>query len=200
MKEKLHTGSPLSRNRQAFGAERLMTLLAGNRASRGDSPWDLCRPWAVSRQISIGDFRRRIRPSAAAIRQQKQPSSSPPSCARRQYRIYSDNAAASEDRARRARSQPKPRRAASLATVAETQATAVSATVIDFASVATRQPPLRPSVRTRRKRPNVKQQCPSPRRLMVIVLSGGAFAQQYQYGRLDTLTSPFSFHPASISS
>ena len=45
MKEKLHTGSPLSRNRQAFGAERLMTLLAGNRASRGDSPWDLCRPW-----------------------------------------------------------------------------------------------------------------------------------------------------------
>jgi hypothetical protein len=48
--------------------------------------------WAVSRQISIGDFRRRIRPSAAAIRQQKLHSSSPPSCARGQYRIYSDNA------------------------------------------------------------------------------------------------------------
>jgi hypothetical protein len=45
---------------------------------------------AVSRQISIGDFQRRIRPSAAAIRHQKQHSSSPPSCARRQYRIYSD--------------------------------------------------------------------------------------------------------------
>ena len=39
-----------------------------------------------------------------------------------------------------------------------------------------------------------------PAWLMVIVLSGEAFAQQYQYGRLDTLTSPFFFHPASISS
>jgi hypothetical protein len=47
---------------------------------------------ALSRQISIGDFRRRIRPSALVIREQKQWSSSPPSCAGRQYRIYSDNA------------------------------------------------------------------------------------------------------------
>jgi hypothetical protein len=47
---------------------------------------------ALSRQISIGDFRRRIRPSALVIREQKQWSSSPPWCASRQYRIYSDNA------------------------------------------------------------------------------------------------------------
>src|SRR5271166_3485356 len=47
---------------------------------------------ALSRQISIGDFRRRIRPSAAVIREQKQWSSSAPWCANRQYRIYSDNA------------------------------------------------------------------------------------------------------------
>ena len=45
---------------------------------------------AVSREISIGDFRRRIRPSAASNRQQKQHNSGPPSCTRRQYRIYSD--------------------------------------------------------------------------------------------------------------
>ena len=32
---------------------------------------------AVSRQMSIGDFWRRMQPSAPAIRQQKQPSSSP---------------------------------------------------------------------------------------------------------------------------
>ena len=49
---------------------------------------------ALSRQISIGDFRRRIRPSALLIREQKQWSSSPPWCASRQYRIYSDNAPA----------------------------------------------------------------------------------------------------------
>jgi hypothetical protein len=47
---------------------------------------------AMSRQISIGDFRRRIRPSPLVIRKKKQRSSSPPSCAGRQYRIYSDNA------------------------------------------------------------------------------------------------------------
>src|SRR5208283_5435170 len=39
----------------------------------------------------MGDFRRRIRPNAAVIREQKQWSSSPPWCASRQYRIYSDN-------------------------------------------------------------------------------------------------------------
>src|SRR5208337_2709454 len=50
---------------------------------------------ALSRQIGIGDFRRRIRPSALVIREQKQWTSSPPWCARRQYRIYSDNALAS---------------------------------------------------------------------------------------------------------
>jgi hypothetical protein len=42
--------------------------------------------------MSIGDFRRRIRSSAWVIRAQKQGSSSPPWCATRQYRIYSDNA------------------------------------------------------------------------------------------------------------
>jgi hypothetical protein len=47
---------------------------------------------ALSRQISIGDFRRRIRPSASMIREQKQCSSSPARRARRQYKIYSDNA------------------------------------------------------------------------------------------------------------
>ena len=47
---------------------------------------------ALSRQISIGDFRRRIRPSAAVIREQKQWNSSPPWWASKQYRIYSDNA------------------------------------------------------------------------------------------------------------
>jgi hypothetical protein len=47
---------------------------------------------ALSRQISIGDFRRRIRPSALVIREQKQRSSSLPGCASTQYRIYSDNA------------------------------------------------------------------------------------------------------------
>ena len=46
---------------------------------------------ALSRQISIGDFRRRIRSTAAAIREQKQWSSSAPWSANRQYRIYSDN-------------------------------------------------------------------------------------------------------------
>jgi hypothetical protein len=46
---------------------------------------------ALSRQISIDNFRRRIRPSALVIREQKQWSSSPPWCASRQYRIYSDN-------------------------------------------------------------------------------------------------------------
>jgi hypothetical protein len=56
------------------------------------------RPRALSRQISIGDFRRRIRPSALVIREQKQWSSSPPWCASRQYRIYPDNVAS---RARR---------------------------------------------------------------------------------------------------
>jgi exonuclease SbcC len=53
---------------------------------------------ALSRQISIGDFRRRIRPSALVIREQKQWSSRPPWRASRQYRIYSDNA---DRRARR---------------------------------------------------------------------------------------------------
>ena len=47
---------------------------------------------ALSRQISIGDFRRGIRPSAAAIHEQKQWSSNPPWGASRQYRNYSDNA------------------------------------------------------------------------------------------------------------
>ncbi len=42
---------------------------------------------ALSRQISIGDFRRGIRPSAAAIREQKQWSSNPPWGASRQYRF-----------------------------------------------------------------------------------------------------------------
>jgi hypothetical protein len=42
---------------------------------------------ALSRQISIGDFRRRIRPSALAIREQKQWSSILPWCASRQYRF-----------------------------------------------------------------------------------------------------------------
>ena len=47
---------------------------------------------ALSRQISIGGFRRQIRPSAAVIREQKQRSSSLPLYASGQYRIYSDNA------------------------------------------------------------------------------------------------------------
>ena len=51
-----------------------------------------CSVLALSRQISIGDFRRQIRPSALVIREQKQWISSPPWCASRQYRIYSDNA------------------------------------------------------------------------------------------------------------
>jgi hypothetical protein len=46
----------------------------------------------LSRQISIGDFRRRIRPGVFVIREQKQWRSSPPWSASRQYRIYSDNA------------------------------------------------------------------------------------------------------------
>jgi Zn-dependent oligopeptidase len=45
---------------------------------------------ALSRQISIGDFRHRIRPGALVIREQKQLRSSPPWSASRQYRIYSD--------------------------------------------------------------------------------------------------------------
>ena len=48
--------------------------------------------WALSRKISIGHFRHRIRPSASMIREQKQCSSSPASRASRQYKIYSDNA------------------------------------------------------------------------------------------------------------
>jgi hypothetical protein len=47
---------------------------------------------ALSRQISIGGFRRRIPPSALVIRERKQWNSRPPRCASRQYRIYSDNA------------------------------------------------------------------------------------------------------------
>ncbi len=47
---------------------------------------------ALSRQITIGHFRRRIRPSPSVIREQKQWSSGPSWCASRQYRIYSDNA------------------------------------------------------------------------------------------------------------
>jgi len=48
--------------------------------------------WALSRKISIGHFRHRIRPSASMIREQKQCSSSPAWRASRQYRIYSDKA------------------------------------------------------------------------------------------------------------
>jgi hypothetical protein len=48
--------------------------------------------WALSRQISIGDFRHRIRPGALVFREQKKWRSSPPWSASRQYRIYSDNA------------------------------------------------------------------------------------------------------------
>ena len=47
---------------------------------------------ALSRQISIGHFRRRIPSSASAIHEEKQRSSAPLSGANRQYRIYSDNA------------------------------------------------------------------------------------------------------------
>ena len=47
---------------------------------------------ALSRQISIGDFRRRIPPSVLVIHERKQWNSRPPRCASRQYRIYSDNA------------------------------------------------------------------------------------------------------------
>src|ERR1700688_3032898 len=63
---------------------------------------------ALSRQISIGDFRRRIRPSAAIIREQKQWSSSPPWCASRQYRVYSDNAQQGRHHARIERRLTKP--------------------------------------------------------------------------------------------
>ena len=49
--------------------------------------------WALSRQIGLGGFRRRIRLGAAVIREQKQWSSSLPLYASGQYRIYSDNAA-----------------------------------------------------------------------------------------------------------
>jgi hypothetical protein len=62
---------------------------------------------ALSRQISIGNFRRRIRPSALVIREQKQWSSSPPWCASRQYRIYSDNVG-SAGRWRRTGRLPRP--------------------------------------------------------------------------------------------
>jgi len=48
---------------------------------------------ALSRQISGGDFRHRIRPRVV-IREQKRRRSSRPWNASRQYRIYSDNAAA----------------------------------------------------------------------------------------------------------
>ena len=49
-------------------------------------------PWALSRQISIGHFQCRIRPSASVIPEQKQWSSAPPRGACRQYRTYSGNA------------------------------------------------------------------------------------------------------------
>ncbi len=58
------------------------------------------RVWIVeplSRQISIGDFRRRIRPRELVIREQKQWNSCPPWWAIRQYRIYSDNAGVRPD-------------------------------------------------------------------------------------------------------
>jgi hypothetical protein len=48
---------------------------------------------AFSRQISIGGFLRRTRPSAAEIREQEQWSSSLPWYSSGQYRIYYDNAA-----------------------------------------------------------------------------------------------------------
>src|SRR5271166_514932 len=64
---------------------------------------------ALSRQISIGDFRRRIRPRELVIREQKQWNSCPPWWAIRQYRIYSDNAStAKEGRAGRRRLHPRP--------------------------------------------------------------------------------------------
>jgi hypothetical protein len=57
--------------------------------------------WALSRQISIGHFRHRIRPSASMIREQKQCSSSSAWRASRQYKIYSDNAVAPGPKSRR---------------------------------------------------------------------------------------------------
>src|SRR5208283_752097 len=56
-----------------------------------DGPPKVDHP-ALSRQISIGHFRRRVRPSVSMIREQKQCSSSPARRASRQYKIYSDNA------------------------------------------------------------------------------------------------------------
>ena|SRR5208282_802118 len=79
---------------------RRLRVICSTSAVQG--PWPLWRAlrlilsrgqtMALSRQISKGDFRRRIRPSATVIREQKQWSSSAPLCANRQYRIYSDNA------------------------------------------------------------------------------------------------------------
>src|SRR5271167_510987 len=84
---------PMGSDRAQQPAEEGFDLLAarplGGTKHGGD---EAALAVALSRQISIGDFRRRIRPSAPVIREQKQWSSSPPWCASRQYRIYSDNA------------------------------------------------------------------------------------------------------------
>jgi len=57
----------------------------------GDRVFDVhrsrARSTALSRQISIGHFRRRISPNALAIREQKQWGSTSPRSASRQYRI-----------------------------------------------------------------------------------------------------------------
>ena len=64
--------------------------------------------WALSRQISIGHFRRRIRPSASAIHEQKQWGHTPPESAIRQYRIYSDNAVEHAENSARLANETEP--------------------------------------------------------------------------------------------
>src|SRR5258708_3430535 len=97
------------------------------------SPAREARRRALSRQMSIGDFRRRIRPGALGIREQKQGDSSPPWCASGQYRICSDGV----DVARAASGSMRSRAKMVVVETTSEGATSVGKSIINLSSVTT---------------------------------------------------------------